>query len=282
MIIFSKKCSANNIARLLLFFTTIFLVACAAGPYHSANREYKKQARSYSRQLQKLPSKVQGDSFLLAGHTASTVNFNLRKPHFVIIHHTAQESCEKTLQTFIDRKREVSAHYVICKDGTVHHMLNDYFRAWHAGVSRWGNVSDVNSISIGVELDNNGSDSFPSTQVNALVALLNRLKSDYNIPDRNFIGHGDIAPGRKIDPNVLFPWQKLAGEGFGSWYGDTTGIVLPENFEPALALRIVGYDVSKFRESVRAFRRHYIGLEEDRELNDAEKKVLYSLMLHLM
>jgi N-acetylmuramoyl-L-alanine amidase len=64
----------------------------------------------------------------------------------------------------------VSAHYVICKDGTVRQMLNDYFRAWHAGQSKWGAVSDVNSVSIGIELDNNGTDSFPHAQVDALLA----------------------------------------------------------------------------------------------------------------
>jgi N-acetyl-anhydromuramyl-L-alanine amidase AmpD len=48
--------------------------------------------------------------------------------------------------------------YVICKDGTLHHMLNDYLRAWHAGVGKW--EMRINSTSIGIEIDNNGVDSF--------------------------------------------------------------------------------------------------------------------------
>src|SRR5450756_3250197 len=89
-----------------------------------------------------------------------------------IIHHTEQNSCEQTLQTFTLPRTQVSAHYVICKDGTIHHMLNDYLRAWHAGNSRWGNLTDVNSSSIGIEIDNNGFEPFAEAQINSLVTLL--------------------------------------------------------------------------------------------------------------
>ena len=218
------------------------------------------------------------DSFRSPAYWAGTVNFNLRKPNFVIIHHTAQESCEKTIRTFIDKKREVSAHYVICRDGIVHHMLNDYFRAWHAGQSKWGSVTDINSGSIGIELDNNGSDTFPPAQLNALIALLGSLKSNYNIPVNNFIGHNDIAPGRKVDPNINFPWKLLADNGFGRWFGDTSGISIPEAFDPAIALRVIGYDASKYGESLQAFRQHYLQSSYSGEMLEAEKKVLYSLM----
>jgi N-acetylmuramoyl-L-alanine amidase len=108
------------------------------------------------------------------------------------------------------------------------------------------------------------------------------LKSNYNITANNFIGHGDIAPDRKVDPNVNFPWQALAVKGFGSWYGDTTNITMPPVFDPAIALRIIGYDVSKLRQSIQAFRRHYLRSEDEGELNESEKKVLYSLMLKFL
>src|SRR6516165_140872 len=113
----------------------------------------------------------------------------MRKHNFVIIHHTAQNSCEQTLKTFTTVSSKVSAHYVICRDGTVHHMLNDYMRAWQAGLSKWGNATDINSLSIGIELDNNGFDTFPDTQINSLLDLLNVLKKTYSIPTANFIGH---------------------------------------------------------------------------------------------
>jgi N-acetylmuramoyl-L-alanine amidase len=96
----------------------------------------------------------------------------MRKPNFVVIHHTAQNSCDQTLKTFTLARTQVSAHYVICKDGTIHHMLNDYLRAWHGGVSRWGSTTDLNSSSIGIEIDNNGFDVFSDAQVNSLLQLL--------------------------------------------------------------------------------------------------------------
>lgn len=92
-------------------------------------------------------------------------------------------------------------------------MLNDLLRGHHAGVSKWGNATDLNSSSIGIEIDNNGFETFTEPQINSLMEVLGKLKGAYNIPAANFIGHADIAPGRKVDPNRNFPWQKLAQKG---------------------------------------------------------------------
>src|SRR4029079_295829 len=168
-----------------------------------------------------------------------TTNFNLRKPNFVIIHHTAQNSCDQTLKTFTLTRTQVSAHYVICEDGTIHHMLNDYFRAWHGGVAKWGNNTDINSSSIGIEIDNDGKEPFTEPQISSLLTLLGNLKRAYSIPVANFLGHADIAPTRKNDPNVNFPWQRLADSGFGLWWSDTTGVTVPPDFNSLQALRII-------------------------------------------
>jgi N-acetylmuramoyl-L-alanine amidase len=155
-------------------------------------------------------------------------------------------------------------------------MLNDYLRAWQAGVSKWGNITDINSISIGIELDNNGFEPFPDTQISSLLHLLTRLKTSYNIPAANFIGHGDIAPTRKNDPNASFPWKQLADHGFGYWYNDTTGISLPTEFSSLTALRLVGYDIRDSSAATLAFKRHF---EQDtlRSWGEPEKKILYTL-----
>ena len=205
-----------------------------------------------------------------------TTNFNLRKPNFVIIHHTAQDSCGQTLRTFTLTRTQVSAHYVICKDGTIHHMLNDYMRAWHAGVGKWGNDADINSSSIGIELDNNGFETFTDAQMHSLLQLLESLKKKYNIPTANFIGHADIAPTRKNDPNIFFPWKELAQRGFGYWYDDTTNIMLPPAFDELQALRIIGYDIRDTTAALKAFNRHWL---QDTTVisNDATKKVLYQV-----
>ena len=168
------------------------------------------------------------------------------------------------------------AHYVICKDGTINHMLNDYLRAWHAGAGKWGNVTDVNSVSIGIELDNNGFEPFSDAQIKSLLAVLKKLKQDNNIPTANFIGHADIAPKRKVDPNKYFPWQQLAANGFGFWY-DTANIRLPENFDAMQALRIIGYDTRDTVAAIRAFKLHFVQNDSTHILNDADRKIIYDL-----
>ncbi len=261
----------------------MLLNSCAPKPYTDSNKIYKKKVKGFARIIKKEPQiNVLADSLKLPDYWIGTSNFGLRKPNFVLIHHTAQNSCEQTLKTFATEQTQVSAHYLICRDGTLHHLLNDYLRAWHAGVSKWGNETDLNSTSIGIELDNNGVDSFSEAQLNTLSGLLSTLKKNYNIPTANFIGHSDITPGRKVDPNVHFPWKRMADQGFGLWYNDTSNISLPEKFDPALALRIVGYDVGNLQAAVEAFRRHFLQTDAKGVLTEPEKKVLYMLMQKFM
>lgn len=260
---------------LLIFIIVIVIMSCSANKYAATNRVYKRQAKSFGKIISRTPVR---DSFINLSSWVGTTNFGLRKPNFVIIHHTAENSCEQTLQTFTSPRTQVSAHYVICKDGTVHHMLNDYLRAWQAGISSWGNDKDINSSSIGIELDNNGFDSFPPAQINSLLTVLGTLKKLYNIPAANFIGHEDIAPARKNDPNVTFPWQILSQNGYGLWYDDTTNISVPENFSSLQALRIIGYSVKDSAAAIEAFKRHFEGQDSSRILFDSDKKILYNLM----
>ncbi|NCI46369.1 N-acetylmuramoyl-L-alanine amidase [Sediminibacterium soli] len=265
-----------------IVFAAIVLViyACSPKPYGSTNKMYRERSKSLTRQLLGQPVDPVNDTIKQPAYWVGTTNFNLRKPSFVIIHHTAQHSCPETLTTFTTPRSAVSAHYVICKDGTVHHMLNDYLRAAHAGVSRWGNLIDVNSSSIGIELDNNGFQSFDSLQINSLLSLLGRLKSEYAISAANFIGHSDIAPARKVDPNVYFPWKKLADKGFGLWFDDTRDSV-PAGFNHIQALRMVGYDVKDTTAAIRAFKRHFMQ-DTTRRINEADKSVLYNLQKKYM
>ena len=255
------------------FLLAIFILACNRTPYSVTNKQYKKQVKELSKIIEQAPLK---DSFNSIGTWAGTTNFNLRKPNFVILHHTAQNSCEQTLKTFTTPQTEVSAHYVVCRDGTIHHMLNDYLRAWHGGAGKWGNTTDINSSSIGIELDNNGNEHFPEIQVNNLLLLLESLKKTYSIPAANFIGHADIAPSRKVDPSVFFPWKLLAEKGFGNWYADTTGQTISADFKTLDALRIIGYDVRDSTAAIRAFRLHFMQ-DTLNTLDDPAKKILYSL-----
>lgn len=205
-----------------------------------------------------------------------TVNFNLRKPNFIIIHHTAQDSLKQTLKTFTIKESKVSAHYVIGQDGKVVHMLNDYLRAWHAGNSSWGRNTDINSASIGIELDNDGSEAFSELQINSLLALLTKLKKDYNIPTENIIGHSDIAPTRKQDPSALFPWKTLSSMGFGIW-PDEILEEAPVTFNVEQGLRIIGYDTKNLTAAITAFKLHFIQTEVDAVLDPKTINAIYNL-----
>lgn len=295
--------------------TAALICSCASNPYSKSNKFYKKRAKEYGKELSEFtPEKDrESDTLQYGEYAVGTTNFNLRKPNYVVIHHTAQDSVEQTLKTFTLQRTQVSAHYVISRNGDIYHMLNDYFRGWHGGVGMWGNNTDINSSSIGIELDNNGYEDFSEEQINSLLDVLKKLKDKFNIPAKNFIGHSDIAPGRKVDPNANFPWKILAKEGYGLWYDEEklenlklssdffgpfpTGFelqpdyqslpflnkyifpdVIPADFNYEVALKVIGYDISNLASAIKAFKLHFI--QEDYEnpvLRKEDLKVLYNL-----
>ncbi|MBK7236076.1 MAG: N-acetylmuramoyl-L-alanine amidase [Sterolibacteriaceae bacterium] len=124
-------------------------------------------------------------------------NFDERRPNLVILHHTTDDEAEQGLRTLTDPLQKVSAHYLIGRDGTLYQLVDERARAWHAGASYWGGNRDVNSASIGIELDNNGYEPFAEAQITSLLALLQDLRARYAIPVANVLGHADVAPRRK-------------------------------------------------------------------------------------
>lgn len=279
----------------LLTGAVLMLSACSTNRYASTNRIYKKQLKTLTEQMQQ-PLPYATPRLITTYDTSGVVivsedpragkqtqwvgaiHFNLRKPNYVVIHHTAQDSLQQTLRTFTVPHSQVSAHYVIGRDGEVYQLLNDYVRGWHAGVGKWGSVTDLNSVSLGIELDNNGSEPFSEAQIYSLLNVLDTLKRKYNIPTANFIGHSDIAPNRKVDPSALFPWKRLAENGFGYWPGDSLAVP-PEHFNPMDALRIIGYDTSNPEAAIQAFKLHYIQHEVNAVLTEDDICVLYDLYL---
>jgi N-acetylmuramoyl-L-alanine amidase len=157
-------------------------------------------------------------------------------------------------------------------------------RSWHAGKGKWGSITDMNSISIGIEMDNNGSENFTEPQMNSLLNLLDTLKSKYKIPQANFIGHADWAPGRKNDPSVKFNWKMLYNRGFGLWYNEseTSEIQLPESFDTKTALRIIGYDISNLNWAIKSFNRKFLNISNSEFLSEKGKKVLYQIMVQCL
>ena len=184
-------------------------------------------------------------------------NFGERRPDFVILHHTSDDTVDEALRTLTNPLKQVSAHYLIARDGRIIQLVDERARAWHAGESKWGADTDINSASLGIELDNNGHEPFPEAQISSLLRLLADIKQRYNIPAANFLGHADVAPGRKVDPSAYFPWKTLAEHGFGLWC-DPPYFEPPQPFDEALELRALGYDTDDLAAARRAFKLHYL------------------------
>lgn len=148
-------------------------------------------------------------------------NFGARRggarPDMVVLHYTAMETAEAALARLCDPVAEVSAHYVIAEDGRLWRLVDEAERAWHAGVSSWGAVRDVNSHSIGIELANTGVHPFPEPQMAALAWLLAGVIGRWEIRPERVVGHACVAPGRKVDPGARFDWRRLARQGATVW-----------------------------------------------------------------
>jgi N-acetylmuramoyl-L-alanine amidase len=204
-------------------------------------------------------------------------NHNERRATIIVVHYTEQESVAQSLHTLRTRNSggPVSSHYLIGRDGALYQLVADDRRAWHAGSGRWGTISDLNSASIGIELDNNGREPFAEPQVQALLRLLEDLCSRLGIPRTHVIGHSDLAPTRKIDPGPLFPWRRLAEAGFGTW-PDPAAPPPPAGFDPIQALRLLGYAVDEPAATVRAYRMRYRG-DAATTLDDEDLRILHAL-----
>ena len=268
----------NRLFNYLLWCSLLVIsISCKSSKYAKTDKVYRNLANGYAEIIKSAPPLNQAIDSMSAENQSwvGSVNFGIRRANFVILHHTAQDSAAQTLQTFTIPRTQVSAHYVVGRDGKVIQMVNDYLRAQHAGESRWGNNTDLNSSSLGIELDNNGNEPYSDQQINSLYILLATLKKKYGIPTANFIGHADIAPARKPDPNN-FPWKNLAEKGYGLWYDDSLEVA-PMDFDSTIALRIIGYDVRNMEAAIVAFKRHFIQVDISPVLTVWDKSVLYNL-----
>lgn len=159
------------------------------------------------------------------------------RPDLVVIHYTAMADCAASRARLCDPAAEVSAHWLIDTDGRAEQLVDEAARAWHAGAGSWGGVTDVNSRSVGIELQNTGAQPFAEPQMAALERILSAILDRWSIPPARVIGHSDMAPDRKTDPGPRFDWRRLALAGLSVW-------PRPATADPAAlvpALRAFGY-----------------------------------------
>ena len=102
---------------------------------------------------------------------------------------------------------EVSAHFLVRRDGGLLQFVSCDARAWHAGASCWRGRHDCNDYSIGIELEGLEGERFEAAQYDALATLIAHLRARY--PITAVAGHEHVAPGRKRDPGAGFDWARL-------------------------------------------------------------------------
>lgn len=208
-------------------------------------------------------------------------NFDTRHApiEYIVLHHTACHTAASALETLESHNPQgrVSAHYLVGRDGTLYQLVEESKRAWHAGVGTWDGLGDFNSRSIGIELDNDGTEDFAAPLIDRLLVLLADLVGRLGIPRHHIIGHADLAPGRKVDPSVRFPWDRLAEHGFGLWPTKPL-VAAPPHFDPDAALGAIGYDLAHRLAAIAAFHRHFAA-HEGTAFSPADLDLLHTLQL---
>lgn len=202
----------------------------------------------------------------------------------LVLHYTGMPDAASAIEWMTNPESKVSAHYCVTEDGQVVKMVDEANRAWHAGLSYWRGITDVNSASIGIEIVNPGHEwgyrPFPEEQISALIPLVHDIVTRHRITRGNIVGHSDIAPARRQDPGELFPWHRLARLRLA--LPRPTKNLLDPNWSDSgflLALERFGYDITDPVAAIRAFQRRYRPEMIDGIIDGECRSILLALLL---
>ena len=267
----------------------------------------------------KVLSEETNDNELQKIQTFQSESFSTRI-RFVVIHYTSID-WENSLKVLTNERYEVSSHYLIPEGGDdtysdqikIFQLVDEENRAWHAGISKWEERTNINDQSIGIELVNQAECSvrqgsqydytnnyicffseFDSDQIDQLILLLKDILSRHDeIKPTYIVGHSDISPDRKFDPGPKFPWKKLYENGIGAWYDDQTFEKYKKQFKRKIpdinqiqcALKRYGYGVeitNKMDEQtffvIRAFQYHFTPNKSDGSISVDTVSALWALL----
>ena len=222
-------------------------------------------------------------SSTLVRRAVASPNFGERRGgapvDMLVLHYTGCPSAESALLWMCSPDSQVSAHYLVDEDGEIIQLVDEAARAWHAGAAFWAGETDINSRSVGIEIQNPGHlecppPPYPNVQMEAVITLCRDIMVRHGISPLRVVGHSDVAPARKTDPGEHFPWHRLAEEGLafmvepaplcirGAWLGPGDAGEEVARLQDGLAR--IGYGVGKtgvFDELteavVRAFQRRF-------------------------
>ncbi|MCB1382328.1 MAG: N-acetylmuramoyl-L-alanine amidase [Notoacmeibacter sp.] len=195
----------------------------------------------------------------------------------ILLHYTGMEDGPCAENWLCSHESEVSSHYIVHEDGRVVQMVRESDRAWHAGASCWEGETDINSVSVGIEIVNSGHPAglpaFPDAQIEAVIRLCRHIQERHNVALHHVLAHSDVSPGRKCDPGEAFPWERLAAAGVGLMSGAVDGssrsILAPgdegagvEELQSMLSLYGYLIDINgnydeRTRVVIEAFQRHF-------------------------
>ena len=216
-----------------------------------------------------------------SAHVRPSPNFGERKDgksiNTIILHYTGMVTGQAAEDWLCADESQVSSHYLVHEDGKIVQMVREADRAWHAGKSFWHGETDLNSVSVGIEIVNRGHqlgyDDFPAKQINAVIRLCRGIILRHGVRPDRVLAHSDIAPGRKVDPGEKFPWGKLAAKGIGHFIEPepVSGgrfFTLGEEGQPVEALQamlaLYGYEMpitgvfdAQTEKNVKAFQLHF-------------------------
>lgn len=267
----------------------------------------------------KVLSEETNDNELQKIQTFQSESFSTRI-RFVVIHYTSID-WENSLKVLTNERYEVSSHYLIPEGGDdtysdqikIFQLVDEENRAWHAGISKWEERTNINDQSIGIELVNQAECSvrqgsqydytnnyiclfseFDSDQIDQLILLLKDILSRHDeIKPTYIVGHSDISPDRKFDPGPKFPWKKLYENGIGAWYDDQTFEKYKNQFKRKIpdinqiqcALKRYGYGIeitNKMDEQtffvIRAFQYHFTPNKSDGSISVDTVSALWALL----
>ncbi|WP_172619021.1 N-acetylmuramoyl-L-alanine amidase [Candidatus Cytomitobacter indipagum] len=241
--------------------------------------------------------------FLIGVHSAvydfsySSPNFRDRKginPRILVLHYTT--SCnDNAVNWMCDKKSQASAHYLVGNAGTIFRLVDEKYSAFHAGVSYWNGIKNINDHSIGIEITNFGytrDESFKyfsekeiekcayacekkwhpynACQIDSIISVCKEIIFRYDIKPHNIVGHSDVALGRKFDPGPVFPWKMIHDHGIGAWPDMETSlnkVEIPSSISVSWVqnyLHKYGYDCplngkadSKTGDAIKAFQMHF-------------------------
>lgn len=222
----------------LLGFFSFFLLSSCGSSKNVPQKTITKIVRDTIIKNSKTEQPEMARAAKLNNYKVSSNNYPAKgqdeRIRFLVLHYTALDN-PTSLRVLT--QQEVSSHYLIndVDDDQIDLLVDESKRAWHAGVSKWKNLDNLNFTSIGIEIVNKGFTNvngvktqypYPDFQIKKVGELTQDIVKRYNISPVNVVGHSDISPGRKPDPGPLFPWKRLYDEyGVGAWYNEADKIL---------------------------------------------------------